>query len=152
MESGKLAVTCASTGAADPRMAQRQRHTAASCRSACCRVWSGRIMRNQKFARVDAHIKRRSQQACVPCTMGIRVNNVSCSRDFVCQLICNVFRCSDWCAQNSDSLALSGQRRIALPHHGVWFYQLGHPGELLNAIWDDSSPACSDGHQHAHNV
>ena len=69
MESGKLAVTCASTGApGDPRMAQRQRHTAASCRSAYCRVWSGRIMRNQKFARVDVHIKRRSQQACVSCT------------------------------------------------------------------------------------
>ena len=51
VKSGKLAVTCASTGApGDPRMAQRQCRTAASCRSANCRVWSGRIMRNQKFA------------------------------------------------------------------------------------------------------
>ena len=37
MESGKLAVTCASAGTpGDPRMAQRQPHTAASCRSAYC--------------------------------------------------------------------------------------------------------------------
>ena len=41
-------------------------------------------MRNQKFALVDAHIMSRSQHACVSCTRGIRVNNVSCSSDFFC--------------------------------------------------------------------
>ena len=97
-------------------------------------------MRNQKFARVDAHIKRRSQQACVSCTVGIRVNNVSCSRDL----------CANCSATYSGVPIGAPRTRIPwlslgkdeAPFHTTasGFTNLARPGELLNAIRGDSSP------------
>ena len=65
-----------------PMMRCKHCHTFASWCCAKPYVKSGLTLRSQKFGLVDAHIKRRSQVACVSPTCGMRSKRVSCSGDF----------------------------------------------------------------------